>query len=118
MSKRIINIRKAESLLSKKIGNIYQDQLNHKLKRISYKLFNNNLAIMIEGTITEPERLLKAHDRDCLAKEIRNTIDEIVEPQIQAVIEDVLQVNVIDFLNDTKIERDLTVAIAILEIQP
>ena len=115
MKKRIINFRKIESILSAKICDIYQDQLNRKPKRVYYRLFDSTLVIILEGTVSSSEKLLNDRERLWLAKQVRNEIDNVVQPQIQDIIEEVLEVEMIDFLSDTIIERDLTGAIAILD---
>lgn len=59
MNTKIIAIEKIESLLSQKIKDVYQSQLEHKLDNISYKLFEHTLVITLEGAITTPEKVLK-----------------------------------------------------------
>jgi uncharacterized protein YbcI len=115
MNTKTIKIKKIEPLLSQKIKNIYQEQLEHQLKNISYKLFDKTLIITLEGSITSPEKLLKNHDRLDLAKQVREAIDSVIHPQIQKIIEELLNVKVIDFLSDTTIDNDMTGAIAIFE---
>jgi len=117
MNKKIVKIKKVESLLSQRIRDIYQDRLEHELDNISYQLFDCTLIIMLEGTITLPEKLLKNNDRHCLAEEVRKLIDSIIHPQIQSSIEDILNVRVVDFLSDTTIEQNMTGAIAIFEFE-
>ena len=118
MNKKKVKIRKIEPLLSRKIKDVYQYQLEHQLENISYKLFDRTLIIMLKGTITSPEKLLKKSDRRCLANQVREVIDSIIHPQIKDIIEEVLNVKVVDFLSDTTIDNDLTGAIAIFEFKP
>jgi len=118
MNTKITTIKKIESLLSQKIKDIYQDQLEHELDNISYKLFEHTLVITLEGTITTPEKVLKDNDRHYLAKQVRTTIDSVIHPQIQNIIEEVLDVKVVDFLSDTTIDHNLTGAIAVFEFKP
>ncbi len=118
MNKKGIKIRKIEALLSQKIKDVYQDKLEHQLDNISYRLFERTLIIMMEGTITSPEKLLKSSARLDLAKQVRESIDSVIHPQIKDIIEEVLNVKVIDFLSDTTIDNDLTGAIAIFEFKP
>ncbi|MGB5633399.1 MAG: Na-translocating system protein MpsC family protein [Waterburya sp.] len=40
----------------------------------------------------------------------------IIHPQIQDIIEEVLDVKVVDYLSDTTIDNDITGAIAIFEL--
>lgn len=115
MSKNIAKIENIDFLLSNKIRDIYQKQLNHQLNNISYKLFDRTLIIILEGTITTPEKILKNNDNLKLAQEVREKIDNLIQPQIKNIIEESLNVEVIDFLSDSTIDLDLTGAIAIFE---
>lgn len=42
----------------------------------------------------------------------------MIHPQIQTIIEEVLNVKVVDFLSDTTIDNNITGAIAIFEFKP
>ena len=117
MNQKAIQIKKIESILSQKIEDIYRDKLEQKLNNISYRLFDRTLIVILEGTVTSPEKLLKDNNSLCLAKQVREAIDRVIHPQIQETIEEVLNVKVIDFLSDTTIDHDLTGAIAIFEIE-
>lgn len=117
MNKKAIRIKKVESILSRKIEQIYQEQLEHQLDSISYRLFDSTLIILLEGTITPPEKLLHNSDRVSLAKEVREAIDSVIHPRIQHSIEETLEVKVVDFLSDTTIDNNLTGAIAIFEFE-
>ncbi len=117
MKRRRVEIKKVESLLSRRIRDIYQERLEQKLDNISYRLFDRTLIIMLEGTITSPEMLLKQSDRHRLVEEVRDSIDSIIHPQIQDTIENILNVKVVDFLSDTTIENNMTGAIAIFEFE-
>ncbi len=118
MNQTITKTKQIENLLSQKIQNIYKDQLKHQLDDISLKMFDRTLVVIMEGTITSPEKLLTKNDRLDLAKNVRETIDLFIKPQIKNIIEEVLEVRVIDFLSDTTIENNCTGAIAILEFKP
>ncbi|MGL5940488.1 MAG: DUF2294 domain-containing protein [Waterburya sp.] len=115
MNTKNIKEKKIDSILSRKIQDIYQQQLNHQLKSISYRLFDRTLVITLEGIITYPEKLLKTNNHLYLAEQVRKAIDSVIHPQIQNIIEEALNVKVIDFLSDTTIDNDLTGAIAIFE---
>lgn len=118
MRRKGIKFNQIKSLLSQRIEDIYQQQLDHKIDTISYKLFDNTLVIILEGIITSPEKLLQDNDYLCLAKQVRKAVDHVIHPQIQSIIEEVLDVKVIDFLSDTTINNNLTGAIAIFEFKP
>lgn len=118
MNDKAQKIKIIRSLLSQKIKDIYQDQLEHQLDNISYNLLDRSLIITIEGTVTSPEKLLKDNDRLHLAKQVREVIDSVIQPQIQDTIEEILDVKVVDFLSDTTLDNDMTGAIAIFELKP
>jgi uncharacterized protein YbcI len=88
------------------------------LSNISYRLFDRTLIVILEGTLTPPEQLLKESDRKQLAEQVRQAIDRIIQPQIKTTIEEVMNVKVIDFLSDTTIDTSCTGAIAIFEFHP
>ena len=90
MRRNGIKFNKIKSLLSQRIEDIYQQQLDHKINTISYKLFDNTLVIILEGIITSPEKLLKDNDYLYLAKQVRKAVDDVLHPQIQGIIEEVL----------------------------
>jgi uncharacterized protein YbcI len=117
MNTKALKVKQIENLLSQKIQNVYRNQLEHQLDNISCKLFDRTLVIVLEGTVTSSERLLKNSDRQ-LAEQVREAIDNVIQPQIKEIIEEVLKVKVIDFLSDTTIDNNLTGAIAMFEFQP
>jgi uncharacterized protein YbcI len=118
MNKISITTEQLEKILSPKIRSIYKKQLEHQLSAISYRLFDRTLVVILEGTLTPPEQLLKQSDRQQLAKQVRQAIDRIIQPQIKTTIEEVMNVKVIDFLSDTTIDTSRTGAIAIFEFHP
>ncbi|MDJ0692539.1 MAG: DUF2294 domain-containing protein [Xenococcaceae cyanobacterium MO_188.B32] len=118
MNQKAIRIKTIEPLLSQKIKDIYQERLEHQLNDIYYKLFDSTLIIILEGTITSTEKLLKDNDRLYLVTQVREAIERAIQPQIKNIIEEVMDVKVVDFLSDTTIDNDLTGAIAIFEFKP
>ena len=118
MNRKVIKRKEIENLLSRKIKAVYQNKLEHQLDNISFRLFDHTLIIMLEGIVTSPEQLLRNSDRAYLAKQVRDVIDSVIQPQIKNIIEEVLEVKVVDFLSDTTIDHNLTGAIAIFEFKP
>lgn len=107
-----------ERNLSNRIRNLYGWELGRQLDEISYQWFDNQLVIIIEGTVTPPEQLLNNNSHQQLAKKVRAVFDDLIQPQIKSLIEDVLDVTVVDFLSSTTIDTGRTGAIAIFELQP
>jgi uncharacterized protein YbcI len=117
MSNLSINKKVLEDVLSPKIRDIYKNQLKHQLDSVSFYLFERTLIVILEGTVTPPEKMLNNNEKICLAKKVRKVIDSILKPQLKTIIEDVMNVKVIDFLCDTTLESNCTSAIVIFAVQ-
>lgn len=117
MSNLSIHKKVLEDVLSPKIRDIYKNQLKHQLDSVSFYLFERTLIVILEGTVTPPEKMLNNNEKICLAKKVRKVIDSILKPQLKKIIEDVMNVKVVDFLCDTTLESDCTSAIIIFERQ-
>lgn len=118
MPQSFIKSKKLETILSERIQNLYQKQLQHKIEEITYHFFDNTLIIMMEGTLTQAEQLLNENQHQQLAKQVRKVIDKLIQPKIITSIEEVMDVKVVDFLCDTTIDTSRTGAIAILGFKP
>ena len=118
MPQYFIKSKKLETILSERIQNLYQKQLQHKIEEITYHFFDNTLIIMMEGTLTQAEQLLNENQHQQLAKQVRKVIDKLIQPKIITSIEEVMDVKVVDFLCDTTIDTSRTGAIAILGFKP
>jgi uncharacterized protein YbcI len=106
-----------ETLLSQKIKIIYQENLEQQIDDVYYRLFDRTLIVVIEGTVTPPEILLEKKDRSDIAKQVREIIDRLLQPQIKNIIEEVIDVTVTDFICDTTIKSNCTGAIVIFELK-
>ncbi len=118
MPQSFIKSKKLETILSERIQNLYQKQLQHQIEEITYHFFDNTLIIMMEGTLTQAEQLLNENQHQQLAKQVREVIDKLIQPKIITSIEEVMDVKVVDFLCDTTIDTSRTGAIAILGFKP
>ncbi|NJL84438.1 MAG: DUF2294 domain-containing protein [Chloroflexaceae bacterium] len=106
------------SHLSTRIRELYEHELDHQVSAINYHLFDQTLILILEGTVTPPEQLLTRISQKDLARQVRDVLDRLVQPQIRTLIEEVMNVEVVDFLSDTAIESGRTGAIAIFEFRP
>lgn len=82
------------------------------------QLFDQRIAIILENSITQPEQLLVENGKQELVEEIRSSLNAAIEPQIRALIEEVVGVSVIDLLSDAKLESERTGIIAVLAEVP
>ena len=103
-----------ERTLSQRIQALYRTQLEHQPSRVTCQIFDEKIAIILEDSITQPEQLLVENDQEELAEQVRAKLDEATEPQLKALIEEVVGVAVIDLLSDAKLATGRTATIAIL----
>jgi uncharacterized protein YbcI len=117
MNANSISFYQFQPLLFQKLKQLYKRQLNQELTQITCRVFEKTLVILLEGTITQPERLLAEHQNKNLAKQVRESLDQVIQPQIKKIIENVMPLKVIDFLSDTTLENNCTGAIVIFELK-
>ncbi|QDL07208.1 hypothetical protein DP113_04100 [Brasilonema octagenarum UFV-E1] len=107
-----------ERTLAQRIQALYRDQLGHQPSKITCQLSDQNVVIIIENSITKPEKLLLKTGNQELAEEVRSDLDDAIGPQLKALIEETLNVTVIELLSDATLETGRTGIIAILTDSP
>jgi uncharacterized protein YbcI len=107
-----------ERTLSQGLQALYRCQLGHQPGKVTCQLFDEKLAIIVEDSITPPEQLLANSGQAELAQQVRSDLDKAIQPQIKALIEDVLGVAVVDILSDATLETGRTGIIVVLDITP
>lgn len=107
-----------ERLLSQKLQALYRSQLGHQPGKVTCQLFDEKLALIVEDSITPPEQLLANSGQTELAEQVRSDLDKAIQPQLKAMIEEVLGVAVLDILSDATMKTGRTGIIAILEMTP
>jgi uncharacterized protein YbcI len=107
-----------ERLLSQKLQALYRAQLGHQPGKVTCQLFDEKLAIVVENSITPPEQVLANNGQTELAEQVRTDLDKAIQPQLKALIEEVLGVAVLDLLSDATLETGRTGIIAILDVTP
>lgn len=107
-----------ERLLSQKLQALYRAQLGHQPGKITCQLFDEKLAIIVENSITPPEQVLANNGQTDLAEQVRTDLDKAIQPQVKALIEEVLGVAVLDLLSDATLETGRTGIIVVLDVTP
>ncbi|MBD2741730.1 DUF2294 domain-containing protein [Coleofasciculus sp. FACHB-1120] len=107
-----------ERTLSQRIQALYRDQLGHQPSQITCQIFEEKIAIILENAITAPEQLLANSGQEELAEQVRTDLEKALEPQVKALIEEVVGVPVIDLLSDAKVDTGRTGTIAVLANAP
>ncbi|MGB7413720.1 MAG: DUF2294 domain-containing protein [Thermosynechococcaceae cyanobacterium] len=111
-------IGQLERSLSQKIQALYREQLGHLPSKITCQIFGEKLAVVIEDSLTQPEKLLVEEGQEELATQVRSDLDEAIQPRLKGVIEDTLAVKVLDILSDATLATGRTGLIAVLDQTP
>lgn len=107
-----------ERTLSQRIQALYRTQLGHQPRKVTCQIFDEKIAIVLEDAITQPEQILASSGQEKLAEKVRSELDEAIQPQLKALIEEIMGVTVLDLLSDAKLETGRTGIIAVLEAPP
>ena len=107
-----------ERTLSQRIQALYRNQLEHQPSRVTCQLFDEKLAIILEDSITQPEQLLVNNGQAELAEKVRAELDDVLQPQLKELIEEIVGVSVVDLLTNAKLEKGRTATVVILANPP
>ncbi len=107
-----------ERTLSQRIQALYRNQLGHQPSKVSCQIFDTKIAIVLEDAITPPEQLLVNSGQEELAEQVHSDLNKAIQPQLKALIEEVVGVAVIDLLSDATLETGRSGTIAVLANVP
>jgi len=111
-------VGQTERELSQKMQALYKKHLGHQPSKVSCQLFSSKLVVVLEDSVTQPEKLLVEGGQAGLAEQVRGDLNEAMQPQIKALVESILGVTVLDLLSDAAIESGRTGIIAVLSDTP
>lgn len=107
-----------ERELSQKIQALYKKHLGHQPSKVSCQMFSQKLVVILEDSVTQPEKLLLEEGQTELAEKVRADLNEAMQPQIRSLIEGILDVTVLDLLSDAALDTGRTGIIAVLSDIP
>ena len=107
-----------ERELSQRIQGLYANQLGHRPTKVTCQLFDDSLAIVMENSITPAEQLLVDRGQEELAEQVRSGLDDAIEPKLKALIEEVLEVEVLDLMGDATLETGRSGIVIVLSKTP
>jgi len=113
-----MTVGQLEREVSQKLQALYKATLGHQPSKITCQLFGAKLAIVIEDSVTQPEQLLAKDGQLELAQKVRDDLDSAMQPQIKALLAQVLNVNVLDILSDATFDTGRTGIIVVLAESP
>ncbi len=103
-----------EQVISQNIHSLFWAQLKHEPSEINCKFYDNQLTVVIKNGLTKPEQLLMLNGYIEVAKEVRNSIEQILQPQLKKIIEEAIDTNISELLFATHPEADYISLIALM----
>lgn len=107
-----------EQIISQNIYSLFWTQLKHKPSEVGCKFYDNQLTIVIKNGLTKPEQLLMLNGYIEVAKEVRNSIEQILQPQLKKIIEEAIDTKISELLFATHPEADYVSLIALMTASP
>lgn len=107
-----------ERELSQQLQALYREQLGHQPGKITCQLCDSRITIIVEDSVTQPEKLLVDDGREQLAEQVRSDLEHAIRPKLITLIESILNVQVIDLLSDATLRTGNSGIIAILDQAP
>lgn len=107
-----------ERLLCQRTEALYFEVLGHRPTKVTCHIFGDQLTLVLEEAITQPEQVLTDAGQEELAEQVRNDLDRALEPRLVELIKDVTGILVKDLLSEAKLETGRKGIIAILESSP
>lgn len=111
-------IGQLEREISQRIGFLYNTQLGLRPSKVICHCFDKEIVVTLEDSVTLVEQTLVDGNYRKLAEEVRVNLNKIIKPQIKALIEEIIDRNVIDIISNSSLATNRTGIIAILEQSP
>lgn len=119
MNRKLPTCGQIERDLSQRIQKLYRELLGHSPRKVTCKIFDCSLAIVVEDSLTILQKTLTEENKlDEAAKYINSAIDSIIKSKLKVAIEEVLEIEVHDILFDSSLKMQQSGAIAILTKTP
>lgn len=118
MKNDLLTCGQLERKLSQKILAFYRINLGHQPSKVTCQFFSSTLAIVIENSITNAEKILIDEGKIDLASKVRANLDRAIQPEFKQLIEEITEVEIVDFLSDATLKTRRTGIIVILSKIP
>lgn len=119
MDKNLLTCGQLERNLAQSIQKLYRQELEHMPSKVTCQLFGNQLAIVIENSLTAVEQTLASNaELDDTVEKLTSVLNQAVKIKLKTLIEEILAVKVEDIMFDTTIETKRTGAIVALNQAP
>lgn len=111
-------VGQVEREVSQKMQSLYKKHLGHQPSKVTCQLFGTKLAIVLEDSVTQPEKLLAEEGRTQLAEQVHDDLNTAMQPQIKELVSAILDVEVIDIMSDATLDTGRTGIIIVLSAVP
>ena len=118
MTNNLLTCGQLERKLSQEIKAFYRHHLGHQPSKVTCQFFDSKLAVIIEDSITNAEKILIQEGKSDLAEKVRSNLDDATQPELKELIERVTDVEVVDILSDATLDTGRTGIIVILSQTP
>ena len=115
-SNRVMN--NIEQVISQSIHSLFWSELKHEPSEIRCNIYDNQLTITIKNALTKPEQLLMLNGYVEVAKEVRDSIEQILQPQLKKIIEEAIDTQITELLFATHTESNYISLIALMTASP
>ncbi|MBE9031380.1 DUF2294 domain-containing protein [filamentous cyanobacterium LEGE 11480] len=108
-----------ERSLSQSIQALYRKQLGHQPSKVTCRLLDRKIVIVMEDSITQAEQVLaSATADDKLVEQVRNALDTAIEADLKQLIQEKIGVEIVDLLSDSTVETGRLGIIVVLANDP
>ncbi|MFN6568576.1 hypothetical protein A6770_00720 [Nostoc minutum NIES-26] len=111
-------IGQLEREISQRISSLYHEKLGQRPSQIICHFFNKEIVISLENSVTQTERILLDEGNEILAEQVRSSLEKIIKPQLQNLIEELIGKPVIDLISNTNLVTGRTGIIVVLNQLP
>lgn len=107
-----------ERQLTQQIQAIYYDRLGHRPTKVTCNLVQQQVTIVIENSVTSPEQFLLESGKKELAEQVRQDLGQALSEEIQAVVATALDVEIVDYIGNAKLDTGRMGIIVMLKESP
>ncbi|MEB3178892.1 MAG: DUF2294 domain-containing protein [Nostocaceae cyanobacterium] len=111
-------IGQIERELTQRLQSLYHDQSGHRPSKVVCQFFDHRIAVTVENAVTPAEQTLINDGKEEIATQFRLGFDKTIEPQLKALVEEIVGTSVLDIMSDTTLETGRTGIILVLEESP
>lgn len=113
-----LTLEQLEKQIAQQVNALYQKLLGHQLQRVSCKLADKTVTIVAEDSLTCLEQFLAQNNKLDLVQQVRKSLHKALEPHLQSLIEECLQVPVVDVMCNAAFDTGRISIVAILATTP